>query len=252
MRTERTDGQGSPFRPEEAACRVAVDVPAQPTETSCGPTCLHAVYKYWRREVPVERLIAEVGTVEGGGTIAVLLGLDALRRGFDARLYTYNLKVFDPTWFEPRRLDLADKLRQQLRHRSGKRRAATRAYLEFVEAGGDIRFEDLTPALIRGLLRRNAPILTGLSSTWLYRDSRERPDTCADDDIAGEPGGHFVVLSGYHPGEGTVTVSDPYAANPLSEARQYDVPIARLINAILLGVLTYDGNLLLIHPRKTT
>ncbi len=237
---------------EEPACRMEIEIPAQPTNTSCGQTCLHAVYKYWRREIPIEQLIEEVPTVEGGGTIAVHLGLDALRRGYDARLYTYNLPVFDPTWFVPKRQNLREKLKAELLVRKGKRRGAIRAYLDFIEAGGDIRFEDLTPGLIRRLLRRHGPVLTGLSSTYLYRDKRENPNTCEDDDIGGEPAGHFVVLSGYHPGEGTVSVSDPYDANPLSELREYDVPIARLINAILLGVLTYDGNLLVIQPRKSS
>ena len=33
-------------------------------------------------------------------TLAVLLGCHALRRGYEATIYTFNLQVFDPTWFE--------------------------------------------------------------------------------------------------------------------------------------------------------
>jgi hypothetical protein len=227
---------------------MKVPLEAQPTDTSCGPTCLQAVYGYFGDRVPLARLIEEIPSIEGGGTLAVMLGVHALRRGYRAMLFTYNLKIFDPSWFHPQPADLAMKLRQQLKVRSGKRRSATHACLEFVEAGGRVRFEDLTGGLIRRYLRRGVPILTGLSATFLYRSPREMPETNRDDDVRGEPMGHFVVLLGYNQAEQTVRVADPYEANPLSSNRIYDVPMDRLINAILLGVLTYDGNLLIIRP----
>jgi hypothetical protein len=45
-----------------------------------------------------------------------------------------------------------------------------------------------------------------------------------------------------------VTLADPYLKNPLSSRRLYAVTLDRLVNAILLGVLTYDGNLLIVWP----
>ena len=42
-----------------------------------------------------EQLIADVPKLEDGGTLAVLMGCDALRRDYTAKLYTYNLPVFD-------------------------------------------------------------------------------------------------------------------------------------------------------------
>lgn len=229
--------------------RLKVPLQAQPTETSCGPTSLQAVYAFHGDQAPLQQLIDEVPTVEGGGTVGVHLGLHALRRGYEAVLYTYNLRIFDPSWFHPRRLDIADKLRQQLRYRSGKRREVIEACLNFVEAGGEVRFEDLNGALIRRHLLRGEPILTGLSATYLYRVCREMPDTGEDDDLRGEPLGHFVVLKGYRKKKNRVLVADPYEANPLSPKQEYEVPMDRLVNAILLGVLTYDANLLIIRPR---
>lgn len=228
---------------------LQVPVQAQPTDTSCGPTCLQAVYSFHGDDVTVEQLINEVPTVEGGGTVGVHLGLHALQRGYEAILYTYNLKIFDPSWFHPRQLDIAEKLREQLRHRGGKRRQIIQACLEFVEHGGRVLYEDLTGALIRKHLVWGEPILTGLSATFLYRTCREIPDTGEDNDIRGEPLGHFVVLKGYRTKRQKVLVADPYEANPLSPQRDYEVPMNRLINAILLGVLTYDANLLIIRPR---
>ncbi len=236
-------------RSKRRPLHLAVPLQSQPTDTSCGPTCLQAVYSYLGDEVSVEQLISEVPTVEGGGTVGVQLGVHALKRGYDAILYTYNLRIFDPSWFHPKKLDLSEKLRQQLQHRSGKRREVIQACLEFVENGGKVLYEDLTGALIRKHLLRGEPILTGLSATFLYRVCREIPDTGEDDDLKGEPLGHFVVLKGYRKKRHKVSVADPYGANPLSTKREYDVPMDRLINAILLGVLTYDANLLIIRPR---
>ena len=46
-------------------------------------------------------------------------------------------------------------------------------------------------------------------------------------------------------------VADPLHTNPLGGSHKYSSPIARVINAILLGVLTYDGNLIILEPRHT-
>lgn len=231
-------------------CLLPVNLRPQPTDTSCGPTCLQSVYAFYGQDVPLRKLIAEVPTLEGGGTLAVMMGIHALRHGYEATIYTYNLRIMDPTWFKLRKTKLIDKLNEQVRVRHGKRRLAAQAYAEFVELGGELLFEDLTGALIRKHLNRGVPILAGLSATFLYRSSREIPETCEDDDVNGEPLGHFVILNGYNPNRRTVSVADPYEANPLSPDQGYDVPMERLINAILLGVLTYDGNLLIIRPNR--
>ena len=86
----------------------------------------------------------------GGGTLAVFLGCHALARGYEARIYTYNLQVFDPTWFRPGGPPLAERLRVQ-KERKGwpKLHFATDAYLEFLRLGGDIRMKVLDRELMR-------------------------------------------------------------------------------------------------------
>ena len=74
---------------------------AQPDDTTCGPTCLHAVYGYYGDEAELDQVIQETVRLEHGGTLALLLGCHALRRGYQATIYTYHLQVFDPTWFVP-------------------------------------------------------------------------------------------------------------------------------------------------------
>ncbi len=59
-----------------------------------------------------------------------------------------------------------------------------------------------------------------------------------------------MVLCGYDESHRHVWVADPYEENPLSNSSYYAVKMDRLINAILLGVLTYDANLLILQPKK--
>ncbi len=229
-----------------------LEILPQPDDFTCGPTCLHAVYKYFGNTIPLNRIIDEVSSLEEGGTLAVHLGRHALRQGFRATIYTYNLQVFDPTWFSNPRIDLKARLNAQREAKSdAKLQKASMAYIDFLSLGGAIRFKDLNAGLIRKFLKRSIPILTGLSSTYIYREAREYVDgdRVVQDDVKGVPSGHFVVLSGYDQQSRTVTVSDPYRANPLSSEQHYSIGIDRLMNAILLGIITYDANLLVIEPR---
>ena len=232
--------------------RVVFELSKQPTDTSCGPTCLHGVYRFYGDEMPLEQVIAEVPALEEGGTLAVNLGTHALKRGYNARLCTFNLAVFDPTWFEDGKFCRLDRLKASLEFRRGRKlRQAIKAYIDFVERGGRIQMVDLNASLLRKFLKRKQPILSGLSSTYLYQTSREIPSNCQDDDLMGEPAGHFVVVSGYDSDEKRAEVVDPFVDNPLGDAQRYMVSLDRLITAILLGVLTYDANLLVIEKRGT-
>ena len=229
--------------------RLHLDISMQPDDTTCGPACLHSVYDYYGDSIPLHQVISEVKSLKGGGTLAVLLGNHALQRGYKATIYTYNLHVFDPTWFTQKET-LAHKLKAQAASKSDNKLSfATQGYLEFLERGGKLLFEDLTIGLIRKFLKKSIPILTGLSSTYLYRSIRENPDNNLDNDISGTPTGHFVVLCGYDKEKREVLVADPYKMNPVSNDHYYMVSIARLLGAVLLGILTHDANLLIIEPK---
>ena len=231
--------------------KLRVEILTQPDDFTCGPTCLHALYRYFGDELPLEQVIAEVPMLESGGTLDVLLANHALARGYSAQVFTYNVQMFDPTWFSRPELDLADRLKLQLDHKDSPRlRVATEAYLLFLERGGQLQFEELTTALIRRFLSRETPILTGLSATYLYGSAREYGAESRPDDIRGKPTGHFVLLCGYDRDTREVLVADPLKKNPLSETNSYLVSIDRVICAILLGILTYDANLLIIEPRR--
>jgi hypothetical protein len=232
--------------------RLRFQIAAQPDEVTCGPTCLHGIYRYFGDAIPLDEVIAGVDMLGAGGTLDVFLANHALERGYRATLFTYNLHLFDPTWALLPVPDLAARLQAQAAAKSDEKlREASRGYVRFLELGGKLRFEDLRPALIRRFLARGIPVMTGLSATYLYQAQREIPETSTPDDVRGEPAGHFVVLSGYDRATKLVDVADPYEWNPLGGQRYYSVDLHRLIGAVLLGSLTYDANLLVIEiPRR--
>jgi hypothetical protein len=258
--------------------QLHLEILAQPDDTTCGPTCLQAIYRYYGDLMPLEKVIAETPKLEEGGTLAVWLGCHALRRGYRVVIYTFNLRVFDPTWFQempdndaaaprspqanpipPSRSQLRgdvpadhliERLTVQMAAKSvAKLHAASQAYIEFLQLGGIIRMEDLNGNLIRRYLKRSIPVLTGLSATYLYGCPREFGMDCEPDDIRGLATGHFVVLCGYDKQRQTAFVADPYRSNPLARDHFYEVGFDRLVCSILLGVLTYDANLMVIQPR---
>ncbi|GIW80195.1 MAG: hypothetical protein KatS3mg105_2002 [Gemmatales bacterium] len=231
---------------------LQLEILRQPDNTTCGPTCLHAVYRYFDEPIELAQVIRETPMLSGGGTLGVHLGCHALKRGYRVTIYTFNLTVFDPTWFKEGKIS-ASLLTEKLEAQSAvkplpKLRRACRAYCKFLRLGGVIRMRDLTGSLLRRYLNRSIPILTGLSSTYLYQCAREYGPDCKSDDIRGFPTGHFVVLCGYDKKRRTVRVADPFLPNPAGHDHYYEVVMERLVCSILLGVLTYDANLLIIEP----
>jgi len=233
--------------------RLHLEILPQPDDFTCGPTCLHAIYRYWGDEVPMRELIDAIARLPSGGTADVFLANHALKRGYRATIFVYNLRIFDPTWFTTPGVDMKERLARQRDWKSPQRPVMgplSDAYIEFLERGGVLRLVDLAPTVLRRWLRRGVPILCGLSSTYLYRQSREFGPKDDPDDVRGEPQGHFVVLCGYRRDKQAVLVADPFLRHPRAPETHYEVSLERAVGAILLGVLTHDANLLMIEPGK--
>lgn len=225
----------------------------QPDEVTCGPTSLSGVYSFYGDTSTIDEVIEALERLEDGGTLAVFLGIAALKRGYSARIYSYDLRIFDPTWFNLPKDGLKEKILARFPYlRDEKRLRAANAYIEFLELGGELAFDELTPSLMKSIIDRGHPILAGLSATYLYRFARERWDENAhkhvDDDVRGEPTGHFVIISGYDHWGRSLSVVDPSEHVPACPNGRVTVDSERLINAILLGDVTYDAVLLEVWP----
>jgi Peptidase C39 family len=179
--------------------KLYLDILPQPDDTTCGPTCLHAIYRYFGDQIPLHQVVSEVPQIEAGGTLAVNLAVHALRQGYSATIYSYNLQIFDPTWANARGEEIAENLRLQASHKKADPglEVATKGYLEFLEIGGKLRFEVLTAGLIRRYLKQSLPVLSGLSATYLYNCAREycEGNDLIFDDIRGTPMGSLSSFS---------------------------------------------------------
>lgn len=241
--------KGPAARPAEPGLGFVLE--PQPDDVTCGPACLHGIYRHYGDDVSLASVIADIRTFDKGGTLDVFLANHALERGYDVTLYTYNLELFDPTWFALPNEGIRERLLAQAKQKPWRRlQAATRGYEQFLRLGGKLELRDLEPSMLRKFLKKGTPVITGLSATYLYRAVRDIPETNEDDDIRGEPVGHFVVLTGYRRDTREILIADPLRTNPLVSSRYYAVKVQRLIGAILLGIMTYDANLLVIEPKS--
>jgi hypothetical protein len=124
-----------------------LDVPRfeQPDDESCGPTCLTQVYRYFGFEKPLSDVIEETVRNAEGGTLAVYLGIRALKDGFHPTIYSFNLRIFDPSWRDLPISEMMAKLKQRSRFvRSEKLRQSLDAYCVYLEMGGKVRFDELS------------------------------------------------------------------------------------------------------------
>ena len=226
--------------------KLHVEVPPQPDDESCGITCLQAIYQYHGHETSIDALKEEVVHWQTGGTVGVNLGRHALAQGFTAEIYSYNIKVFDPTWRDLPMEELRARLKmRQKRVRSNRQKKEIAFYLDFLKQSGIMRFDDLDESLLKRLFGAHRPVICGLSATYLYHTMRELPNN-QESDVAGNPVGHFVVVSGYNPETHEVQIHDPLRRHALSASGTYALPFLKFSNAVMLGILTYDANLLVI------
>ena len=236
---------------------LKLNIDNQPDDETCGPTCLKAIYDYYGSIISLNTIIKQAEFAPSGGTLSPLLANHAIKNNFEALIYINNLDLFDPSWFTHGSANnkfLIEKLEAQKQYKKSKRLLfAASAYQKYLQLGGQVRFETINAKLLKQYFNNNTPVLAGLSATYLYNCKRERftPEgKSIYDDLQGTPCGHFVILCGYDEAHRHVMVADPHRTNPLYNDNYYKVGINRLINAIMLGVLTDDANLLVLTPKN--
>jgi hypothetical protein len=239
---------------EQTLAAMEIELPVrierQPDYTTCGPTALHAIYRYWGDPITLQEVIAQTPKLPGGGTLGVHLAVHALRRGYEVGIWACNVRHLDPTWFQ-KPTDIVAKLKARMVAKNltndPRYGPAVLAVEEFVELGGAYFWGDLSPALLGKVLGEGSPLLTGTNGTYLYQCSRETEKGL--DDVAGDPFGHFIVLCGFSDKDQSVAIADPLKDNPLHGTKYYRCTIHRLLGAIFLGVGSDDGNLMRIRPK---
>ena len=229
---------------------LPVRIERQPDYTTCGPTALHAIYRYHGDPIDLGTVIAETPKLPTGGTLGVHLSVHALSRGYEVTTWMCNVRHMDPTWFQ-QPTDILSKLKARSLAKGiaddPRYGPALRAVEQYVELGGKLVWGDLTPELIGTTLGKDLPILTGTNGTYLYQCARETD--AGPDDVRGDAFGHFVVVCGYRSEDQSVAVADPLLDNPAHGTKYYRASVYRLLGAIFLGVGSDDGNMMVIRPK---
>lgn len=226
----------------------------QPTDETCGATCLQSIYRYYGLDITLDEVIAGVARSRSGGTLGAYLGCHALQQGFKCTIYVSNVRLFDPTWFKnsgaPQEM-LISKLKAQCKFKHSKDFVeVSQAFEKFLSLGGEVRFKTIDVKTLQEYFDKKIPILTGLSVTYLYRCARECFTSDGQsyyDDLQGLPCGHFAVLCGYSDKRSHLIVADPFHPNPFTKNNYYRVSARRTINAIMMGALTYDAVMVMIY-----
>ncbi|HEX5046635.1 MAG TPA: peptidase-C39 like family protein [Gammaproteobacteria bacterium] len=229
---------------------LPVLIERQPDYTTCGPTALHAVYRYFNDPIDLATVIKETPKLPGGGTLSVHLSVHALRRGYEVDTWMCNVRHMDPTWFQ-QPTDILAKLKARVAAKKlgddPRYGPAIQAVEEYITLGGKVRWGDITPKWLGGRLAQGTPLLTGTNGTYLYQCARETE--AGPDDVRGDAFGHFIVICGYNDDDESVAVADPLLDNPAHGTKYYRASVYRLLGAIFLGVGSDDGNLVLIRPK---
>jgi hypothetical protein len=229
---------------------LPVRIERQPDYTTCGPTALHSIYRFYGDRIDLPTVIKETPKLPGGGTLGVHLSVHALSRGYEVTTWMCNVRHMDPTWFQ-QPTDVVAKLKARVLAKGlatdPRYGPAMQAVEEYIERGGKMVWGDLTPELLGKVLGQGTPLLTGTNGTYLYQCSRETADGL--DDVRGDAFGHFVVVCGYNTEDQTVAIADPLKDNPAHGTKYYRTSVWRLFGAIFLGVGSDDGNLMLIRPK---
>ena len=175
---------------------------AQPDDATCGPTSLHAVYRYFGQELDLASVIDAVAYLEGGGTLAAYLGLDVLAsrvRGLHLLLRPSPVRPYlgGTGYALSHRQATTAAFLQKEGSSSGRPRKPTSA---FCNTGASCGLPTSRSTCSAPISTGKLPVLAGLSATYLYRTMREyaiAPNQTAYHDLQGEPAGHFVVLYGF-------------------------------------------------------
>lgn len=222
----------------------------QPDAESCGPACLHAVFRYFHQYTTLEEVIQGVGPKATGPVPMVHLAQDAIDRGFSATLHTCHFNIFDPGWKGLSKKGLLNKLRGMMENLSDKKLMnALYAYIHFLHSGGSLLFDPIDQNLFNKYLCCGFPVLCRINAARHYDHQQDGPldihPHMAGRDTTGQAS-KFVVLYSMH-GD-VVDVADPYPQNPLGDGHHYPVDAFHLLSSIEADKGTYDASLLVLSP----
>lgn len=226
--------------------QINLNVPfiKQPEE-ECAPTALAQVLKYYGTEPNLEEIIHSSKSVFKGREWDYMLGNYAISKGFNVKIHTRSLSIFDSTWFDLKKDALLLKLGEIISHYTlmekkfiGYNKLLLEAHsaTKFLKSGGIIDFSAFSKELIIDYLKKDIPVIATFTAQLLYKTKKEYKDE--DNDTKGEPWKHTIVISGFLKNKFKIVDSAEFQPNG-----KYLVNI----NVFLDACIRYDSNLLVLY-----
>jgi len=169
---------------------------------TCGSSSLQQVLAYYGVKLGLDEILKDIKKYKYG-TFMPYLGLYAKRLGFMPKIVTYDVKVFDPTWFGLLVGQIIKKLETRSREMDVPHvyRSECKAFVRYLKAGGAIEFDFIKKGRIIKELERKRPVIVDVCSTILHRKERKNRVKDKYSDTSGEPMYHAVVVSGHEKGK---------------------------------------------------
>jgi hypothetical protein len=164
---------------------------------SCIPACSQSVFGYYGESI-VQKEIMEVSENPKLGIALVEAGIFSLKRNYKPLIITNNINIFDPTWFKLDSSKLKLNLNERAKFVDDLNQFMIDKYIQFLNLGGEINFETISPALFKKYLSMKVPIIMELASTFLYKLAKSSHPGGFDDAIRGQIEGHGVVMAGFN------------------------------------------------------
>ena len=194
---------------------------------TCGPTSIQQILEYYGIETSLKDIMNGMFLFDRGGTSSDgAMGDYLLKQGFKVKIYTFDTKMFDPSWFKLSRKELLKKLQKSYNISRGYKKYNYNGFINFLKHGGKIEFKAITLNEIKNYLKKIYPIMVGVDDSLLYGVKRSRK-TFYDDDIRGKVWGHEVVVAGFK--KNKLFVVDPFPRNTFSKKGKYFVDAEKLL-----------------------
>ncbi len=217
----------------------------QPTPTSCSQTALSILLSHYNIPKTVDDILAVVPQVKDldgndSGSINQQLATWCISLGFDVTLYTFDCQIIDQSWAGLGKDDLVARLKMSMDGYEVPSLGALwsnayrQAYVDFLEAGGEMHIQPAVTTKRLYELLEYGPILACVSFSTLYGVGRSNEQS-EQDDINGKAWNHTVVIYG-NDEDGNFCVSDP-----LKKPGTHVVEAERMIVAISTAQLECDN-----------
>jgi hypothetical protein len=203
---------------------------------TCGPCCLAMVYAFKKKKISLKDILNDFHHPEKGKpTYVSQLGRHLNSNDIKTKILVSSSKLLSPAWKNYSREELITTLKEWLiLHPKADLFQDVLQILFYLQEGGSVEPVSYTVQTIKDMLDRNSMVILCVDDHWIWghRFTFDKTKTKkVIDDLEGEVGGHFVLVTKYI--GNTFHVLDPFPTHIEGRHGEYDIDVNDLLNASL-------------------